>query len=65
MAIFDPIFVSHRCVIVMSADYPGPLFIDRSSVTRQATLRRRSIRQSRTLSAPSFNGITPEADIAH
>jgi hypothetical protein len=29
--------VSHRCVIVMSAaNYPGPLFIDRSSVTRQA-----------------------------
>jgi hypothetical protein len=32
---FDPIFVSHHCVIVMSADYPGPLSIDRSSVTRQ------------------------------
>ena len=34
--VFAPIFVSHRCVIVMSADYPDPLSIDRSSVTRQA-----------------------------
>jgi hypothetical protein len=30
------IFVSHHCVIVMPADYPGPGFIDGSSVTRQA-----------------------------
>jgi hypothetical protein len=26
LALFDPIFVSHHCVIVMSVEYPGPLF---------------------------------------
>src|ERR1035437_5925780 len=35
LALFGPIFVSHHCVIVMSADYPGPFSIDRSGVTRQ------------------------------
>jgi hypothetical protein len=34
--VFGPIFISHHCAIVMSADLPGPLSIDRSSVRRQA-----------------------------
>jgi hypothetical protein len=29
--VFGLIFVSHRCVIVMSADKTDPVFIDRSS----------------------------------